>query len=76
MNWSVGINDPFRSSAHTARASTGILQDQRAGRNEPIVMVVHLAAAPRITYTDRGKSALALSGEITEESRPRRGADR
>jgi hypothetical protein len=41
------------------------LHEQRAGRAEPIVLVVHLAS-PRITYTDRGKSALALRSKINE----------
>ena len=37
------------------------LNQQRAGRNEPIVFVLH-AAHPRVEYTDRGKSALVIGG--------------
>jgi hypothetical protein len=65
-NWSVGINDPFKGLGPYGQSLDGILQDLRAGRNEPIVMVVHLGC-PRITYTDRGKGSLVLNGEITEE---------
>jgi len=32
---------------------------QRAGRTEPIVFAIHLAH-PRVEYTDRGKSAIAV----------------
>jgi hypothetical protein len=66
VNWSVGINDPFKNLGPYSRSLDGILTNLRAGRNEPIIMVVHLAC-PRISYTDRGKGALVLTGEITEE---------
>ena len=66
VNWSVGINDPFKGLGPYGQSLDGILQNLRAGRNEPIVMVVHLGC-PRITYTDRGKGSLVLNGEITEE---------
>jgi DNA topoisomerase VI subunit B len=60
VNWSVGINIPFRSLGYYGKSLDGILQDLRAGREEPIIVVVHLAC-PRITYTDRGKGSLVLS---------------
>jgi hypothetical protein len=50
------------SLVHTARASTRTCKSSRA---EPIILVVHLVS-PRIAYTDRGKSAVALRGEIDE----------
>jgi hypothetical protein len=65
VNWSVGINDPFRRLGPYGESLDAYLQQQRAGRAEPIVVVVHLAS-PRIAYTDRGKSAVALHGEIDE----------
>ena len=46
------------SSAGTARASTPSSAEQRAGQDEPVVLVTHLAC-PRVEYTDRGKSAVA-----------------
>jgi hypothetical protein len=60
VNWSVGINNPYRSLGYYGKSLDGILQDLRAGREEPIIVVVHLAC-PRITYTDRGKGSLVLS---------------
>ena len=65
VNWSVGINNPFRQLGPYGESLDTYLQEQRAGRAEPIVLVVHLAS-PRIAYTDRGKSAVALRGEIDE----------
>jgi DNA topoisomerase VI subunit B len=63
VNWSVGINNPFRNLGQYGESLDTFLSQQRVGRNEPIVLLVHLAS-PRIAYTDRGKSALALRGEI------------
>jgi hypothetical protein len=65
VNWSVGINNLFRHLGQDGQSLDGFLQDQRAGRAEPIILVVHLAS-PCITFTDRGKSALALGGEVSE----------
>jgi len=67
VNWSVGINDPFKNLGPYGQSLDGVLQNLRAGRSEPIVIVVHLAS-PRIVYTDRGKGSLVLNGEITEMS--------
>jgi DNA topoisomerase VI subunit B len=64
VNWSVGINNPFRQLGRYGESLDTYLQEQRAGRTEPIIMVVHLAS-PRIAYTDRGKSAVALHGEMS-----------
>jgi DNA topoisomerase VI subunit B len=65
VNWSVGINNPFRQLGQYGESLDTFLQEQRAGRAEPIVLVVHLAS-PHIAYTDRGKSAVALRGEIND----------
>jgi DNA topoisomerase VI subunit B len=65
VNWSVGINNPFRQLGQYGESLDTFLEEQRAGRAEPIVLVVHLAS-PRIVYTDRGKSAVALGGEFGE----------
>jgi DNA topoisomerase VI subunit B len=67
VNWSVGINNPFRQLGAYGQSLDTYLQTQRVGHNEPIVLLVHLAC-PRITYTDRGKSAIALRGEISSEA--------
>jgi len=36
-----------------------VLAAQRAGRDEPVVFILHFAC-PRAAYTDRGKSAVVL----------------
>ena len=54
-NWSAAIKNPFRSFGSTGEGLEAALNQQRAGRDEPIVFVLHLAH-PRVEYTDRGKS--------------------
>jgi len=65
VNWSVGINDPFRQLGQYGQSLDTYLQEQRVGRYEPIILLVHLAC-PHFAYTDRGKSAVALRGKVTE----------
>jgi hypothetical protein len=65
VNWSVGINNPFRQLGAFGQSLDTYLQNQRVGHNEPIVLLLHLAC-PRINYTDRGKSAIALRGEVSK----------
>lgn len=60
-NWSASIGNPFRSFGSTGEGLETVLADMRAGRNEPVVFVLHLAH-PRVEYTDRGKSALVIGG--------------
>ena len=60
-NWSAAIKNPFRTFGSTGEGLEAALSDMRAGRNEPIVFVLHLAH-PRVEYTDRGKSALVIGG--------------
>jgi DNA topoisomerase VI subunit B len=67
VNWSVGINDPFKNLGPYSQSLDGVLNRLYAGRQEPIVIIVHLAC-PRISYTDRGKGSLVLTGEITEKA--------
>jgi DNA topoisomerase VI subunit B len=62
VNWSVGLGNPFRSfRGHGGEGLEAVLQQQRSGRHEPIIHVLHYAC-PRIEYTDRGKSALIIPG--------------
>jgi hypothetical protein len=58
VNWSVAIRNPFRY-LEAGGSLDSLLTEQRAGEDEPIVLMVHLAC-PRIDYTDRGKSAIAI----------------
>jgi hypothetical protein len=61
VNWSAAIRNPFRSFGSTGEGLETALAKLRATRSEPIVFVIHLAQ-PRISYLDRGKSALAIGG--------------
>jgi DNA topoisomerase VI subunit B len=61
VNWSPAVSaNQFRELGHESLDS--ILQEQRAGREEPVVFLLHLAC-PRVTYTDRGKSAVVIEGD-------------
>jgi DNA topoisomerase VI subunit B len=59
-NWSVALGNPFRSFGREGEGLESVLAEQRAGRAEPIVFVLHLAA-PRIEFRDRGKTALVIA---------------
>ncbi len=59
-NWSPGIVNPFRELGGAyGDGLTGLLERQYAGSDEPIVFLLHVAC-PRVRYTDRGKSAIAI----------------
>jgi len=65
VNWSPGINNPFRVIGHSSLDT--YLSEQRAGNpGEPITLVIHLAR-PRVDFTDRGKSALVIAGEVDDD---------
>lgn len=61
VNWSPGIVNPFRKFG-TAYGDglAALLERQRAGAYEPIVFLLHVVC-PRVRYTDRGKSAVAMT---------------
>jgi DNA topoisomerase VI subunit B len=63
VNWSPGILNPFRELGRYGQSLDSILEQQRAGRREPVVLVLHLACA-RVEYTDRGKSAVVTPVEL------------
>ena len=66
VNWSPGINNPFRKLGQYGESLDSILEQQRAGGDEPILSALHLAC-PRVEYTDRGKSAVVIGGTAEEE---------
>jgi DNA topoisomerase VI subunit B len=67
VNWSPGINNPFRVLGHYGQSLDNYLSEQRAGNpDEPITLLIHMAC-PRVDYTDRGKSALVISGAWSAE---------
>ncbi len=59
VNWSPGIINPFRELGRLGQSLDTILSQQRADRDEPIILVLHMAC-PRVEYTDRGKSAVVI----------------
>lgn len=56
LNWSPALRSPLPELDQ-------VLGEQRIDGGDPVVLAVHLAC-PRLDYTDRGKSRLALPGEI------------
>jgi DNA topoisomerase VI subunit B len=65
VNFSVGINNPFQRIGYFESLSS-LLAKRHAGADEPIVFALHYTC-PRVDYTDRGKSALALPSEVGRE---------
>ena len=59
VNWSPGILNPFRELGSYGDSLDTVLSQQRAARNEPVILVLHMAC-PRVEYTDRGKSAVVV----------------
>jgi DNA topoisomerase VI subunit B len=66
VNWSPGIVNPFRQLGRVGLSLDSVLEQQRAGPGEPVVLALHLAC-PRVDYTDRGKSAVVLGAGAAEE---------
>ncbi len=62
VNWSPGIVNPFRELGKFGESLDSVLEQQRIGRDEPGVLLLHMAC-PRVEYTDRGKSAVVIDGE-------------
>ena len=62
VNWSVAINNPFRTFGRTGQGLENMLAALRINDREPVICAVHLASA-HVQYTDRGKSAIVLSGD-------------
>ena len=61
VNFSPGIVNPFRELGPYGMGLEAVLEQQRTGRDEPVVLVVHMAC-PRVNYSDRGKSAVVIEG--------------
>lgn len=65
VNWSPGINNPFRSIGKSGDGLDAILEEVRA-RDASVICCLHVAR-PRVAYTDRGKSAIVVEGEVEED---------
>jgi DNA topoisomerase VI subunit B len=61
VNWSPAIGNPCRSLGAYGESLDSVLAEQRSGRQEPIIFLLHVAR-PRIEYSDHGKSAVVLPG--------------
>jgi DNA topoisomerase VI subunit B len=59
LNFAPAIGNPFRQLGAVGQSLDSLLEQLRAGPGAPTVLLVHLAH-PRLEFTDRGKSALAL----------------
>ena len=75
VNWSPGIVNPFRELGRFGESLDTILSQQRADRDEPVILVLHMAC-PRVEYTDRGKSRGGGRHEGRQDHRRRRGRHR
>lgn len=64
VNWSPGINNPFRQLGHNGDSLDAILAEARANTSQPVIAALHMAC-PRVAYTDRGKSAIVVEGDVT-----------
>jgi len=64
VNFSAALGNPFRSFGQTGEGLENLLAQQRAGRHEPIIFVLHLAS-PRVEFADRGKTALVIGERRT-----------
>ena len=67
VNWSPGINNPFRELGHGGVGLDAILSEVRANVSQPVIAALHLAC-PRVAYTDRGKSAIVIEGNIEDHN--------
>jgi len=66
VNWSPAISNPFRQLGSYGISLDTVLSQQRADRDDPVILVLHVAC-PHVEYTDRGKTAIAIAGEEEEE---------
>jgi DNA topoisomerase VI subunit B len=69
VNFSPGINNPFRSLGRYGQSLDTILANQWADEDEPVMMVLHITC-PRLTFTDKGKSTLSLGRYDGTEEQP------
>jgi Histidine kinase-, DNA gyrase B-, and HSP90-like ATPase len=65
VNWSPGINNPFRQLGRGGVGLDAILSEVRANTSQPVIAVLHMAC-PRVAYLDRGKSAIVVEGEARD----------
>jgi DNA topoisomerase VI subunit B len=64
-NWSVGINNPFRSFGRTGEGLESTLAQVRANAGQPVICAMHLASA-HIQFADRGKSTIIITDDAEQ----------
>jgi hypothetical protein len=64
-NWSVGINNPFRTFGSTGEGLESTLAKVRANASQPVICALHLASA-YVQYADRGKSSIILTDDASQ----------
>jgi hypothetical protein len=62
VNWSPGIEVPFRRLGRSGEGLDAIMTDARVGGQHPIILVVHVAC-PTIQFLDRGKTSIVVEGD-------------
>jgi hypothetical protein len=65
VNWSPGIKIPFRQLGRSGEGLDAIMAEVRANTSQPVIAILHLAC-PRVAYTDRGKSAIVVEGDVED----------
>ncbi len=66
LNWSISVNgNPFERLGDYGEGLEAVLEDQRAGPDEPVGFFLHVAS-PRLTFLDKGKSDVDLPGKVGE----------
>jgi hypothetical protein len=63
VNWSVGIENPFRTFGSTGQGLENMLAELRVNAREPVICAVYLAQA-YVQYADRGKSSIVLNNDV------------
>jgi DNA topoisomerase VI subunit B len=66
VNWTAAINNPFRQLGRDGASLDTTLSEVRANTSQPVIAALHMAC-PRVAYTDRGKSAIVVEGEASND---------
>ena len=65
VNWSAGIENPFRRLGKHGSSLDSVLAEQHASAEEPVLLALHVAY-PDVEYRDRGKSSVVTASESTD----------
>jgi hypothetical protein len=65
INWSPALNNPFRELGEYDEELGAILEEHKAGAEQPVVVLVHFVQ-PGVQFSDQGKSAVLLGSWVEE----------